>query len=401
MPKEKNNKLIIAAAGSGKTEYVVKQSLEILQQNCKAKILITTYTDNNEQELRQRFIKINKHIPKNITIQTWLSFLFNHGAKPYKFSAFQKALQIDGILPPDFRKTNRYLKSDTEAYYFVDGKFYRNELSPFVIRCNEKSNGMVVERLKEIYTHIFIDEVQDLAGPDLDILQILLNSKMQIIGVGDIRQHTYSTNDGNKNSGYNNIKEFVIKKCKNIIEIDENTLQVSHRNNQQICDFANKLYPSLEASKPCNCNKCRIGNEHIGVYLIKRTDINAYLQMYGNTSVQLRHDVKTSINANYPVYNFGQSKGQTFDRVLIYPTTKIIQYLKDGKLTTSKKILKGKLKGKIQEIEAFDIAKFYVAITRARYSVCIVIDDSDFDNNFIAGVSKLSITPPHKPPQEP
>ncbi len=70
-------------------------------------------------------------------------------------------------------------------------------------------------------------------------------------------------------------------------------------------------------------------------------------------------------NANEQEFNFGMSKGLGFDRVLIFPTTAIVKFLKDGKLT---KTAKGK------EQPAFNLAKFYVALTRARYSVAIVCD---------------------------
>ena len=80
-------------------------------------------------------------------------------------------------------------------------------------------------------------------------------------------------------------------------------------------------------------------------------------------------------------WNFGKSKGLGFDRVLIYPTKSFIQFLKDGELT---KAVKGKTK------DAFDIAKFYVAITRARHSVTIVYDYADEDT-FVGGASKYTL----------
>ena len=64
--------------------------------------------------------------------------------------------------------------------------------------------------------------------------------------------------------------------------------------------------------------------------------------------------------------NFGLSKGQTFDRVLIYPTGGITKYLKTGDLS-----------------KAGDIPKLYVAITRARFSVAFIHDDVSFSNMLI------------------
>jgi DNA helicase-2/ATP-dependent DNA helicase PcrA len=56
--------------------------------------------------------------------------------------------------------------------------------------------------------------------------------------------------------------------------------------------------------------------------------------------------------------NFGESKGLGFPRVLIYPTKKIGEFLRTGDILQIETVL----------------AKFYVAITRARYSVGIVMD---------------------------
>lgn len=55
------NRVIIAAAGSGKTEFIVNESLKI-----SSPVLITTFTDKNADEIRDRFYKNNGVIPSNI-----------------------------------------------------------------------------------------------------------------------------------------------------------------------------------------------------------------------------------------------------------------------------------------------------------------------------------------------
>ena len=51
-----------------------------------------------------------------------------------------------------------------------------NTVSEFAIDSNIKSNNKVIQRLGEIYSHIYIDEIQDLAGEDIEILNLLFNS---------------------------------------------------------------------------------------------------------------------------------------------------------------------------------------------------------------------------------
>ena len=51
-----NNKLIIAAAGSGKTTYLIDEAIKYREK----KVLITTYTQANEAEIKKKIIeKIN------------------------------------------------------------------------------------------------------------------------------------------------------------------------------------------------------------------------------------------------------------------------------------------------------------------------------------------------------
>ena len=73
------NRLIIAAAGSGKTTYLVRQAMQ--QSNS---VLITTYTIANELEIRKKFVELNGCVPHNVTIQTWYSFLLQHGVRPFQ-----------------------------------------------------------------------------------------------------------------------------------------------------------------------------------------------------------------------------------------------------------------------------------------------------------------------------
>lgn len=77
--------------------------------------------------------------------------------------------------------------------------------------------------------------------------------------------------------------------------------------------------------------------------------------------VQLRENMKTEVNESYRVMNFGESKGLSFDRVLIYPTKPILNWLSDNN----------------SELAATSRSKLYVALTRARYSVGIVCDYTD------------------------
>ncbi|WP_210319217.1 MULTISPECIES: hypothetical protein [Alphaproteobacteria] len=91
------------------------------------------------------------------------------------------------------------------------------------------------------------------------------------------------------------------------------------------------------------------------MFLVKSADVDAYMHQFAPQA--LRYSAAT--NCELPgVMNFGESKGLTFDRVMIYPHGLAKKWLKTGDLTHVAK----------------SVAKMYVASTRARYSVAFVYD---------------------------
>ena len=81
-------------------------------------------------------------------------------------------------------------------------RVYSDKISKFVYRANALSNGLLVDRLSRIYSHIFIDEIQDLVGYDLELVRLFVESPSDILMVGDPRQVTYHTHEEAKNKQY-------------------------------------------------------------------------------------------------------------------------------------------------------------------------------------------------------
>jgi superfamily I DNA/RNA helicase len=374
-----NNKLIIAAAGSGKTTHLVNEALKIKDK----KVLITTYTQANDAEIKKKIIEINRCIPENITIQTWFSFLLKHGVRPFQGVLFEKKIRglilknsqsgikyytkpcVDckqrKIINPECGKCKNpvYYAEDKEfeKHYFTNQlKIYSDKLSKFVFRCNEKTKGNVIDRISRIYPHIFIDEVQDLAGYDLELLKLLFNCKSNTLLVGDPRQGTYSTNSAPKNKQYkkSQIVHFFEDKTIDITK-DETSLIVNHRCIKPICELSNKLFPTMQQTTSGNNST----TDHNGVFFVKKQDVEKYLHQY--QPLQLRDSKRTNVNGNFRVMNFGESKGLSFDRVLIYPTAPILKWLKDNN----------------SDLADTSRSKFYVAVTRAKYSVGIIVENNE------------------------
>lgn len=87
--------------------------------------------------------------------------------------------------------------------------------------------------------------------------------------------------------------------------------------------------------------------------------------------MQLREKRTVKVKDKYAAINMGESKGLTYDRVLIYPTGTMKNWMKD----------------RSKNLQPKTRSQFYVAITRARYSVGIVFYYDEKTN--IEGVEKF------------
>jgi DNA helicase II / ATP-dependent DNA helicase PcrA len=220
-------------------------------------------------------------------------------------------------------------------------------VSDLVCKINAASSGKVIARLESMYDEIYLDEVQDLVGYDLDLLDLLFESSIGVTVVGDPRQHTFSTNQGLRNKRYRGagLIDWLAERAEICAREDR---QVSHRCNQEICDFASDLFPDYPRITSADDQV----TGHDGIQTVSRFEVLEYAEHY--RPQVLRHD-KRADTQGLPAMNFGVAKGSTFDRVLIFPTKPIQEYLEHRDPSRLKKP-----------------ETLYVAVTRARYSVTFV-----------------------------
>ncbi|ACD58860.1 hypothetical protein PXO_00629 [Xanthomonas oryzae pv. oryzae PXO99A] len=219
----------------------------------------------------------------------------------------------------------------------------------YAVRCDELTQGQVMARLADMYDELYIDEVQDLAGYDLDLVERLLKSDIAITLVGDTRQATYATNYASRHSQYrgpNLAALFQVWESDGLCQLDHRL--ISLRCVQALCDLADALYPQMPRTKSSNGEV----TGHDGIYLVAPGQVAAYMQEFAPTV--LRYDRRQACDGLLAV-NFGQSKGRTYSRVLIFPNGPLTQYLRtaDASRITAP-------------------PKYYVAFTRARQSVAFV-----------------------------
>lgn len=201
-----------------------------------------------------------------------------------------------------------------------------------------------------MYTDIFIDEFQDLAGWDLEVIYMLLQSDVRITLVGDPRQHIYETNRSSKNKQYLGAKVVgLVQKWEDARLCTRENMSDTYRCNQAICDFANGLWNDLDAMSPLT----NITTGHDGVFLVAEDMVQEYVRRF--SPQVLRHN-KGAKSYGYEAMNFGIAKGLQFERVLIVPTKPIKEYLETGELHHVEK----------------SRDKLHVAVTRAKHSVAFV-----------------------------
>lgn len=341
-----NNRIVLAAAGSKKTGSIVEDVVGVSSSN----VLVTTYTNENTAQLKQRIANaLGGVMPVNIYVSSWFRFLLADCVKPYQ----NAIVDTNEIRSVNFHSDRpRYVGVADGKRYFIDSNkdIYRDATSDFVVRVNANTDGAVIRRLEMAFDYIFVDEVQDLVGYDLELLKLLLKSDIRITLVGDTRQYTYRTNNSRKNNKYqgfgmhdwcNEMKE------SGLVEIEERTH--SYRCNQAICDFADSLYPDLPNTTSLNTEV----TGHDGIHEISDDEVHSYVERY--KPIILRWD-KRRDTLGYEAINFGASKGSTYDRVLIFPTSNMKKFLRTR-----------------NPEDAGDLSKFYVAVTRAKYSVAFVV----------------------------
>ena len=236
-------------------------------------------------------------------------------------------------------------------------------------RINKETKNNPIKRLGEIYDDIYIDEIQDLIGWDYELIKKLSKQKnINITCVGDFRQTIYSTAVTIKKPKTNEEK---LERFKSFGFKIKNR-NISWRCIQAICDFSNTININDEYL-PTNSKIKTIPpkfEDHLGVFAVRKNDFHNYVNQFNPTI--LRHSKKSGLKIcrGHHAVNFGESKGLTYDRIIIIPTKKHLDFIKGSTSAFDK--------------DKTDDARnrFYVAVTRARYSVAFLFD-GHIESNFI------------------
>lgn len=312
------------------------------------RIAILTYTLQNLEEIRRSFESSVGTIPANVTLYSWYSFLLRECIRPYQ-AALLADPRIESIQFVSGRTNNRIPRAQVPRYYLAGNRILSDRASEFAVRCDDLTHGRVMARLANMFDEVYIDEVQDLAGYDLDLLERLLTTSLETTLVGDTRQATYSTNHAARNGQYggtNMLRLFESWQQRDLCRIEHQTM--SWRCMQPLCDLADSLYSNMPRTQSAN----DAVSGHDGIFVVSPDAVNCYVREFSPTV--LRYDRNENCGG-LPAVNFGESKGRTYTRVLIFPNGPLTRFLRSG-----------------NPAQITSPAKYYVAFTRARLSLAFV-----------------------------
>jgi superfamily I DNA/RNA helicase len=316
-------------------------------------MLILSYTQTNQQELVNRIARRGPHAC-TIDVHGWFTFLMAHWIRPYLPRRFAqrrlRGLNFEGDPGQYATGEARFLDEEQRAY--------RRHLARFAFDVNAAADGAPLDRLSHLYDVIYIDEVQDLNGWDLEIVGTLMDCPIELYLVGDIRQAILFTNvQDPKNSQYKGTKVidwFRRQEKASRLEIrHENT---TWRSAQVVADLADSVIDEAWGFPPTESKAVNIA-EHAGIFAVAVADAERYMEVY--EPLCLRSRVTSGNVVGLPYTNIGNAKGMEADHVLIWPTQPMIDFLR-----------------KRTPLTTLSACAFYVAITRARASVAFITDQA-------------------------
>ncbi len=363
--------LLLASAGAGKSGRIAKEALKRAASG--GRVLLLTYTINNQLELVRHICRLNKVQPHNVAVKGWFSFLLEDMVRPYQRCIVPE--RISGIIlnsgNPHLRKSKNgksfnlsgraeKINGECNPLHYVtkeDNRAYTHYLAKLAATIHEQTAGKPARRLAETYDAVFIDEMQDLVGWDFAVIRAIVDTGISDLDcVGDFRQAVYQTSETTKKPQTSTEKMAELKDMG--FEIDD--LAISWRCIQSVCDLADRLHTKDGLYAPTKSLVASVPPEyadHHGVFAVPASRVGDYIKAYDPVILRWDRGKQRQLCEGRTVYNFGESKGLGFERVLIIPPDRHAKFLSGS-------------------TNAFDDAstddsrnKLYVGITRARYSV--------------------------------
>ena len=239
-----DKKIVLATAGAGKTYYIANHFRD------NERVLLISYTRANVENIRREIEKrYDGKVPKNITVSTFDSFVYNFLLRPMEPLLNFENIKSNGVdihSQPitDPRKRHLYYKIDHLRHFMNPyNEYFVNRMSKLFIKQKIKYKNTALERTKKYFDSIYFDEFQDFNGNDFKTINYIIeNININVYAVGDIFQSNVTPIkfDGRGSSSpFDKIKnqEDLENKFSDNILFDNTTLLKSRRVSTNICEF--------------------------------------------------------------------------------------------------------------------------------------------------------------------
>lgn len=332
-----DKRVILAIAGSGKTSHIVAE----LPTDERA--LVLTYTDSNVKNLQYKILERFNCIPDNIVLLSYFTFLHSFCYLPFLWREY-RTRGFNWKPPPSW--TWRISRTDHRYYIDSNRRLYHNRLAKLL-----EIRGiipLVLDRLEKYFDRVYIDEFQDFAGHDFNLITAMVSADLQMLFVGDFHQHTFDTSrDGNVNSDlHSDYRKYSDSIGKIGMTVDETTLHRSYRCSPDLCAFVSEeLGVQMESNRDDN------------TAIIIVTDKAEAKRIFENDGI-----IKLFYREHYKYCcysrNWGDSKG--------------VDHYTDVCVVLNKTTHKKFRHGRLFELRPQTMNKLYVACTRARNDLYLV-----------------------------
>lgn len=323
-----DKQLILAVAGSGKTRLIIDHL------SADKRYLIVTYTINNTNNIRHRIITKFGFFPENIRLYTYFTFLFSFCFRPLLGHEIKaKGLFFDR--PPQWPK-----KLSDPGHYIAHNRIYSSRLAKLLI--NKSITPEISERLMRYFDAIYIDEIQDFAASDFNLLKEISKHSHDLYFVGDFYQHTYDTSsDGSININlHKDLTRFETEYRRMGFQINKTALNKSYRCSPTICKFISENLKIVIESN-------RTDETIIDIITTQKEADNIF---QNNNIIKLFYRE----HSKFPCYgkNWAESKGEDSHEDVVVVLNKTTEELFTAK--------------KLEQLNPETRNKFYVACSRAR-----------------------------------
>lgn len=248
--------LVIAGPGTGKTRTLLGRAQFLIAQNIPIEeILIVTFTRDAAREVKERLDQLFEHKDNLLRVDTLHALAYKHCLNRGQTQPLLLTEEEARLL---FARCNPKLDKETAKRYWEELSLARErqesitEKSAYIKRYKDhkdKHNFLDYTDLLEIwsndlssqafdcqYSHVLVDEVQDLSSLQMDLLRKITPQKGKgFFAIGDPAQSIYSFRGALTNISYT-LEKFW--EDLTILHLHQN-----YRSRQNILDFSQSLFP--------------------------------------------------------------------------------------------------------------------------------------------------------------